>query len=239
MVAAVTATAAALGLQESVKSKPDDPNGPTPVREGVKTERQKQHGRLFPYRMRKLRDLAGKQSGDIEVVMHADIMRTVDPNAPKVPAMRFAVCNADAVFIGTLKSKSSQLTDDESFIFTDYDMVVEQVIKDNPSAPAQAGAELTMTREGGEIQLNGRTFRARRDDFKAVEVGKRHLLFLRYLPETGAYLAYPNGSFELDGDKVVALGGTSREELLDRGAKNLPTLLGEVHAATAAGCQKP
>lgn len=238
MVTAVTATAAVLGLQERGRFKPNEP-APTPVQEGVKTERQKKHGRLFPYQAKKLRDMADTHSGDIEVRMHADVMRTVDPNAPEVPAVQFAVCNADSIFIGTLKSKTSQLTADESFIFTDYEMTVEQVVKGTPVAPAQVGADLTVTREGGEILLNGRIFRARRDDFKAFEVGKRYLLFLRHLPETGAYLAYPNGSFELDGDQVIALGGTSREELLDKGAKNLPTLIGEVNVASAAGCQKP
>jgi len=238
MVAAVTATAAVLRLQEQGKSKSDDPNGPTPVQEGVKTERQRRHGKLFPYNLRKLRELveAREGDGDIEVGVYGDFARTIDPNAPKIPAVQAAVCNADAIFVGTLKSKSSQLTADESFIFTDYEMTVEEVVKDNPAAPARVGGDLTVVGEGGAVSLNGRTVRARRDNFKIPEVGKRYLLFLRFIPETGSYLSYPYGIFHLDGERVVAFHDEARVQLLDRGAKNLPTLLGEVRASTAAAC---
>lgn len=239
MTAAVTATAAILRLQTQGKPKADDPNAPTPVQEGVMTERQRRHGKLFPYHGRKLSDLVAAQGGDIEVVMHADVIRTVDPAATKVPPLPFAVCNADAIFVGLLKSKTSQLNADESFVFTDYEMSVEEVIKDNSAAPARVGGDVTVTREGGEVQLKGRVVRAKRNDFQHSQVGKRYLLFLRFLPETGSYLAYPNGSFQLEGDKVISLGGTSRDELLDGGSKSQATFLGDVRAATAADCLRP
>lgn len=238
MVAVVTATATVLRLQEQGKSKPVDPNAPTPVQEGVMTEKQKRHGKLFPYHGRRLRDLAEAQGGDIEVVTYADVIRTVNPDAPKIPPLQFAMCNADAIFVGSFKSKSSQLTADESFIFTDYEMAVEEVIKNNPAAPVQAGGSVTVTREGGEIQLNGRTIRAKRNDFEAAEVGKHYLLFLRFLPETTSYLAYANGSFQIDGDKITSLGGTSRDELLNGGSKNPAAFLSEIRAATAVDCQR-
>lgn len=179
--------------------------------------------------------MAEAQGGDIEVVMHADVIRTVAPATPKVPPMQFAVCNADAILLGSFKSKSSQLNADQSFIFTDYEMAVEEVIKDTPAAPALSGGVVTVTREGGEVRLNGKVIRARSGDFKPAQVGKRYLLFLRFLPETNSYLAYTNGSFQLDGDKVSSLGGMSREELLDGGSKSLATFLDEVRAAHGRG----
>lgn len=236
VIAGVTAAAALHGRGQNTSTAQDDPNAPTIVREGVMTERQRRHGRLFPYNGRKLGELAEAQGGDIEVVMHADVIRTVDPAAPKVPPVQFAVCNADAILVGSFKSKSSQLNADQSFIFTDYEMAVEEVVKNNPATPAQSGGVVTVTREGGEVRLNGRVIRARSGDFKPAQVGKRYLLFLRFLPDTNSYLAYANGSFELDGDRVTSLGGTSREELLEGGSKSLAAFLDEVRAAGGAGC---
>ena len=40
-------------------------------------------------------------------------------------------CDADAIVVGEVTSKSSQLTEDQDFIFTDYELKVEEVIKNN------------------------------------------------------------------------------------------------------------
>jgi len=232
IAATLVATAAALRAQVRQET-PGGANAPTPIEEGRKSERQKKHGRLFGYSGEKLSDKAKKQTGDVEVIMHADTMRTVDPDAPKPDPTQFATCNADAIVVGTLTSKASQLTEDGSFIFTDYEMAVEEVLKDDAAAPVQTGGLITVTREGGEVSLRGRVLRAKRAGFKSAEVGGRYLLFLKRIPDTGSYLSYPNGSFLLGGERITPLGDSGGDVV---GAKGLPALSDEIRAFAAQGC---
>jgi len=144
------------------------------------------------------------------------------------------VCNADAIVVGTLKSESPQLTEDESFLFTEYIMSVSDVIKNNAAADIQSSADITVIREGGIGLINGRTIRAEREGFKLFTVGNQYLLFLRYIPETGAYLAYPYGSFELIQDQILPFG-----KMPEGSSTNKASFLNAVRAtADAGGCVK-
>ena len=118
---------------------------------------------------------------------------------------------ADAVVIGTLKNKSSLLTDDGEFLFTDYVVVVNSVAK---SPSIAQNREIIVTRAGGEILLNGRTVRAIDPFFKPFQLGQSYILFLKLVPETGAFKADAAGSFRIVGGKVMnhpLYGPTGRE----------------------------
>jgi hypothetical protein len=64
------------------------------------------------------------------------------------------------------------------------------------------------------------------------------LLFLRFIPETGAYLMYGNGTFELKDAEVLALGPGSREEISKRASKDVATFLNEIHSYASSQCQE-
>jgi hypothetical protein len=154
-----------------------------------------------------------------------------DPSAASdTSPLHMAVTSADAVVVGVLKSKSAQLTEGENFIFTDYEMIVEEVIKNNAMAPIQADNTIMVTRDGGSVKIKGKIFTAKRADFKPTLVGNRYLFFLRFIPETGSYLAYGNGAFELRGDKVFALGDRPAAGLLRADSKDASPFLNEVRA---------
>jgi len=155
----------------------------------------------------KLRDLAAKGAGDIVVTVEEPLTISISgKGAAEAPTLPFTVCNVGTIVVGTLTIESPQLTGDESFLFTEYTLNVEEVIKGTPSGRLKAGENITVIREGGVGQINGRTVRAEREGFKPFEMGGRYVLFLRDIPETGAYLAYPYGSFALDGDAVKPFG---------------------------------
>ena len=99
----------------------------------------------------------------------------------------------------------SALTEDEDFLFTDWEMVVEEVLKDNPQAPITVGSEILVTRLGGEIVLNGRSIRAIERAFRPFRPEGRYLLFLHFIPSTGSYQAFNDESFELTGSAVHSL----------------------------------
>lgn len=125
---------------------------------------------------------------------------------PSVPEafLNNLASKADAVVIGTVTNKSSQLTENGAFVFTDYDLTIEEVLKENGTDSIQSHSSIVMTRPGGRILLEGRIVTARDRAFKPLAIGGRYLLFLKYLPTTGAYYAVNNkGSFELADNKSV------------------------------------
>ena len=210
----------------------------TVIQEGQMTERQKQHSKLFKHSGPKLRDLAARQTGDIEVAVGLGLIMRVPDSAPRPPVFQSAVCHADAVVIGTIDSKSAQLTEDENFVFTDYQTTVEEVIKNNVAAPIAVASTITTTRDGGVVELNNRTFRAKREDFDPPIVGQRYLLFLRFIPATGSYLMYGNGTFRVEAQRIIALGPGAREVLLNDGSKDASSFIGEIRAFATSDCQR-
>lgn len=205
----------------------------TLIQEGVFTEKQKAHRKLFKHHGPKLRDLAVGREGTVEVEEETGFVINDPSVAPDTSPLRTATGNADAVVVGVLKSKSAQLTEGENFIFTDYEMTVEEVIKNNVLAPIQAGNTIIVTRDGGSVKIKGKVFTAKRADFKPTLIGNRYLFFLRFIPETGSYLAYGNGAFELRGDKVFALEERPAAGLLRADAKDASPFLNEVRAFVA------
>jgi hypothetical protein len=202
-----------------------------------KTPRQKEHGKLFKHGGRSLLELAGEQTGDITVV--ADPPLRLDPAASSTPEpihqlLQRAVCNVDAVIVGTLTDETAQFNEDNTFIFTDYGMQVEEVIKDNGKKPIQANSNINVTRDGGTLKIDGRTFRAALADFKPFAREQRFLFFLRYLPATNSYLAYADGSFKLQENYVFPYGGRARKEISDDAA----TFLNNVHEMAKSNCEK-
>ncbi len=113
------------------------------------------------------------------------------------PYLQSIAQGADAVLVGVLKGKASFLTKDRDFIFTDFQMEVEEVIKNNPAAPLSLGSEITVTRPGGTLEISGREVRAVVGSFKPFQLGGKYVLFLEYVRTTGAYCAHAEESFQL------------------------------------------
>jgi hypothetical protein len=207
-------------------------NAQTPETE--KTRKQKEHSKLYKEYDTgpKLQDLAAKGTGDLVVADDTPIQ--VDFGIARPPFLKGITCDADAIVVGVLNSQhTSHLTEGGSFIFTDYELTVKDVVKDNAAASIQPGRAITITRSGGEVQINGRTVRAIDDSFKPFKVGERYVLFLRFISATGAYRASGSGSFQLRDDRVTKLGdaitqwGTVRDDA--------SAFIAEVRAEMAAG----
>ncbi len=129
----------------------------TPVQEGVKTDRQRVHGSIFSERYeyrkeQKLREI-GWKGKDIQVMtgIGDKIISSSAPPFNLEEFIRDMTCDSDAILVGQVKSKVSQLTENEEFTFTDYEVTVEDVIKNNASSPTNAQSNITVTRPGGMI----------------------------------------------------------------------------------------
>ena len=114
-------------------------------------------------------------------------------------------CESDLVVVGKFGKATSYPTEDQGYIYSDLDFTVEEVVKNNQSAPVAAGQNLTITRPGGLLTINGRHVYALRDNFPLFHPGQEALLYLRSLQSVGTYsLPYPTG-FLLSGENALPL----------------------------------
>jgi hypothetical protein len=211
---------------------------PTPVIEGVLTEKQKAHSQIFSkqyelYRHgERLRDLPGtSDTGLIISVPHGWVNML-----PYHSLIKRFVCDADAVIVGVVTSKSSQLTTDGTFVFTDYQMSVEDVLKNNAAAVIQTNSNVTVTRAGGAILLNMRRIQVTDKSFEALKVNGHYVLFLNYIPSTGAYMALNSkGSFQIRDKKVIKLTGEPLIPELE-GGTGVGSFIDEIRARSSSPC---
>lgn len=167
------------------------------------TPQQKEHSTL--YKNLGSRKLSGPNIGGTHIY---DLVPPTSWNRRHIHPTEFLgriACEADAVIIGTLMDGAAMLTENDSFIFTDYAVQIEEILKDNPSARLVTSGSVTVTRPGGTLEIEGRKVQASLDGFNPFNVGRRYLLYLRFMPLTGAYQAFGDRSFELRGKRYIKL----------------------------------
>jgi hypothetical protein len=112
-------------------------------------------------------------------------------------------CGADSVVLGHPVSFASALTAQGHFIFTDYDVVVDDVIKNDPVFSVATTDHIVVTRPGGNIDLNGTHLQALDDSYPPLRVGGSYLLFLHHLVETNSYQTLgPAGTLTIEGSRA-------------------------------------
>lgn len=184
----------------------------TPVQRGVLTEKQRSHSKLYSfYKERtnkaKMSELVGQvKSNVLQMEFYVPLLPLLEPETPEDYFVELAQAS-DAVIRGIVTRKASQLTEDDTFIFTDYEVMVAEVLKDNEITPLNAGAIITVTRPGGKVLIDGVIIKVTEDSFAPLPLNNHDVvLFLKATPETGTYQsARPTGSFELDGSVLRPL----------------------------------
>ena len=212
---------------------------PFKQKEEGKVQRQKEHGKLYKTYStgKKLRDVVKTAKGDVGLNRRTPFRGSGGHTLASLPELlQPTACKADAIVIGTVASKTSLLTEDEEYIFTDYDVNVEEVLKHRQVPPIQIHDHITVTRPGGEIQIDGKKVVAVDESFQPLEANKRYLLLLELIPLTGAYRAVnDSSSFLLQGDRVINLSTSIREGLLENES---PQLFADIiRQAVTTGCE--
>jgi len=177
-----------------------------------------------------------KATGDISTGIGVG-MPVLTPFAPTFNLQSYLkdqACATDAIVVGEVKSQSSRLTTDETFILTDNELSVREIIKDNPAAPLKLNSSITVARTGGSVKLNGHTVKATDDNVYPLESGKRYLLFLTFLPDTNTYVA-SNFSLQLQDNRISKLTSAPQPKELDNGS-DAATVLAQVRLAASAAC---
>jgi hypothetical protein len=220
-----TAPQTALQIEEQAAKRAEivqyqsELNDATPNQLGILTKRQRVHSRLCPRYgdkmgsiIKPLNELANsaRAAGHVTAGVHVNV--DFGSIGSQRPADFFTTLAraSDAIILGRVTQKTSQLTEDNTFIFTDYDVLVSEVIKSNV-AGLGSGTVITVTRPGGKVLLEGVIVTASIDTLLPFSINEGDMvLFLRFIPETGAYeAAKDHGSFELRNDSVRTLSGHS------------------------------
>lgn len=206
---------AADGSTTSRTSKDFLKESPTKVVPGQMTEKQKTHSQLYDkdYDLPQRLDLPGpknKNQAEVQTVMGTpmEALSDTDPLPTMTDVFRSLSCSADAIVVGTVSSKTSQLMDKRQFVFTEYDFVVTEVLKDNRAAPIVLNQSVTVVRPGGTVEIDGQIVRALDDSFRPLLTDNSYLLFLKYLPKTKSYdSVILKGSFKVKDNRLIKLTG--------------------------------
>lgn len=217
LAVAIMSTAATIHQHRQKGTLSIPPEEVTTIQEGVMTEKQKEHSKIYKgYAAimggRKIKDLVA-ESGDVDIWAPLYL----EPHMLPISLDKYLqtlTCDADAAVIGFVKSKSSNLIESGTFLFTDYEVTVKEILKDNATAPIHQGDDITTTRSGGAVRLNKRVVRAIDPSRGRLEVGRYYLLYLKYIPATGGYRPFANtvseDTFHLDGNTISQI---SRKQL--------------------------
>lgn len=218
----------------------------TPVQPGAMTERRRVHSGLYgrrgglggSLRERSEEQARAGQSGDVNIITSPGTPVFSPAPARKGAQLEAAVEGSDAVVIATVTAKQSQLTTDEKYVFTDYEVTVKEVLKDNTASHVSASDTLTVTRPGGKVLLGDRLITVVDEGVKPLKVGDEYLLFLKFIPETGTYAAVSEdkSGFGLSHGRVTALTAGPGYARLQEG-RDRNSLVGEARAAAQGGRQ--
>lgn len=171
------------------------------------SQQQQEHGHLYRSYAgvgRRLTELARERGEDVTIGIDPPLQMT-QPEGENGHdnALESLARRVDAIVIASVKDKTSMFNEGETFIFTEHKVRVEEVIKNNSSAPIDPGSEITIMRAGGKVLVDGRTITAIESTLKPIRVGTTYVLFLKWIPTTGAYQSI--SPFEVRGNKLVAL----------------------------------
>src|SRR5215467_2041006 len=181
----------------------------TPVQHGQITDNQRIHGRLYAnYRQRmiggSISDIVARANDKspkermlgVELMVGMSPLLTESESASEYFGRLLRL--SDAVVRGTVVKKVSQVTEDDGFVFTDYELEVKEVLKNTGKVSLNTGSVITITRPGGKIVEDGIILKVTDHANAPLPLNRDVVLFLQQIQETGAYKATSStAAFEL------------------------------------------
>jgi uncharacterized metal-binding protein YceD (DUF177 family) len=147
-------------------------------------------------------------------------------------------CKADAVVVGSVVKKSAHLTDDETFVFTEYEFSVEEVLKNNLIFSIEPNKSIQVTRPGGLIKLDDQLIRVEDKSYQPLQIKKKYLLFLNFIPAADGYIVSSvKGDFILENDSFKKLSVFPLAEELEKGG-DPRVLLNNVRNSISVDCNQ-
>lgn len=172
-----------------------------------------------------------QSTGDIEIPTlppHRDFV-TIEADL----AMDSLICDSNTVLIGTLQSFQVRLSADGGAVYTNWRMRNADTLKSSALQSTPYGSVVEVLAIGGTLERAGRKVTVPNGRLRGFVPARRYLLFLRLVPETGAF-RFLHG-FDITETRVERLSEDPlylNLEALDRGdmlallQTTLPSVLG-------------
>ncbi|HEX6189158.1 MAG TPA: WG repeat-containing protein [Pyrinomonadaceae bacterium] len=202
------------------------------------TKKQKAHGNLykeFESDESLIDRIAKSRRGQFLTYSKAVLLPDSDALPDVTTFLNDISCDADVVVEGTIVNDAPLFTPNGKFIFTEYKLKVENILKNNQKGSILKSQVITVVRAGGRINIAGRSISASVGTSVYPATGERYLLFLRYLPATRSYRAWLNGTFQVMEDRVSKLSSNSLWK--SEGTSNLNDFRRIVGNMVLAKCQ--
>jgi hypothetical protein len=162
------------------------------------------HGKLFhggpPGQ---IQEQLANSKGDV-YLRTGTVIDEVSVEVPFETKLAGLTCDSDAVILAKATSGSSHPTTDQGYIYTDWQFAVEQILKNNPKAPINSGGSIVVTRPGGVLEIGGRKVYAQPKQFRDFALGEELLLYVRFVPQTGAYALHEPNYFRASAETLKA-----------------------------------
>jgi hypothetical protein len=112
-----------------------------------------------------------------------------------------------AIVVGTIISGKCFVTKDHTYVYTDYDVRVDQILKQDPGANLSVGIDLVAAREGGAVHFpSGHITNFLTVGHGLPEIGSQYILFLsRSFPSLPEYDIIFDAGYEIKNGRVYAL----------------------------------
>ncbi len=123
-------------------------------------------------------------------------------------ALPFA--RSDVVLIGTVMSSKAHLSNDRTGIYSEFEVQVEEILKDTLKDSAYPGTTVCLERFGGAVRFPSGVIQKYEVTGQGMpSLGERYLFFLKRIDKTD--LSIVTG-YQLDGEVVTPLDGAVVEE---------------------------
>jgi hypothetical protein len=119
------------------------------------------------------------------------------------------VVDSDAVLVGTVISRAAYLSQDETNVYTEYQVGVEDVLKD-PGLSITAKSEIPLVRHGGAVRFNsGKVQKYEVLGMGILKPEKRYLLFVRKSNGVDDFILT---GYELSAHKAIPIDGQDNND---------------------------
>jgi hypothetical protein len=114
-------------------------------------------------------------------------------------------CPSDGSFLGTVLSAVSNPIADGTFLFTDYEVRLDEVFRMPPAPVRRVGATVVVTRPGGRLTVDGTTVQAVVSDMPLLALNKQYVFSAHQIAETLSFQTVHQELFEVDGERAHSI----------------------------------
>src|SRR5438874_7848680 len=156
----------------------------------------------------------------------------VKPNDPDASTPGIPASASSAIVIGTVLSGKCFVNNPRTFVYTDYQVKIDQILKPDPTTNLAAGDVITASRPGGAVHFpSGHLTNVLNVGHGLPKIDAQYVLFLwKANPNFPEYEIVIDSGYELKNGRVYSLDdANSQYDGLDSN-----TLLAKIHAAIAS-----